>query len=89
MVSPRVARLLGLVVFLIGILSLSLVFFLARADLERPLQGSAADMGVKLAQRLGSLFIMGFVASSLAGRGCQMFAVASEARGRDEEPPGS
>jgi hypothetical protein len=33
-------------------------------------------MGMTLAQKLGFLFVMGYAASSLAGRGCQMMQSA-------------
>jgi hypothetical protein len=72
MVSSRNARFVGMIVFLIGIVLLVVVFFQARADLAQPLQGTSANMGMTLAQKIGFLFIMGYVASSLAGRGCQM-----------------
>lgn len=74
------SRPLGLIVFLLGIALLLVVFFQARADLHSPLTGATADQALSLAQRIGLLFIMGYVASSLAGRGCQMFQSASPLR---------
>ncbi len=68
------ARTAGLIVFLIGVVLLIMVFFVARAELARPLPTAAAAMGMSLAREIGLLFLMGFAASSIAARGCQMVA---------------
>jgi hypothetical protein len=76
MTSSRSARTVGMLVFWIGITLLVIVFFQAWADLKQPLQGTSANMGLTLIQKLGFLFVMGYAASSIAGRGCQMMQSA-------------
>jgi hypothetical protein len=86
MLSWRSARLFGAIIFFIGVLLLLVVFFEAKADLRLPLEGTVSTMGLALAQRFGSLFIMGFVASCLASRGCQMISIAPPPAEEREEP---
>ena len=69
-------RLLGLLVFLLGIALMVVVFVQAKDDLLRPLPGTGAAMAMSLVFRVGILLVMGYVASAVAGRGCQMVASA-------------
>ena len=87
MSSVHITRIVGWVVFVLGIVLLIVVFIQARADLERPLTGVPATMGIDLARRVGLLFIMGYVASSLAGRGCQMYQAAALDSSSTEKRP--
>jgi hypothetical protein len=77
MTSSSTVRTVGLLTFFLGVILLLLVFFQARADLARPLSGNPAQMGALLARQIGLLFIMGFVGSSLAGRGVQMYGAGN------------
>jgi hypothetical protein len=83
------ARAIGLAVFLTGIGLLVLVFVWASRSLAAPEMDTKqplnwAFLGTRLAWELGRLFLLGYVASAIAGRGVQMYAVAgrSEAAGR-------
>ena len=102
MTSPSTARILGMLTFFIGVALLVLVFVDARADLIRPLRGDATQMGMMLFRQIGFLFIMGYAASSIAGRGAQLYQAANvqalaavkavdteEASLRPELPPSS
>ena len=71
--SSRYARLIGCLVFIVGIGLLVAVFFQARLELARPLASAAGPAALEIARQVGLLFIMGYAASSLAGRGCQLF----------------
>jgi hypothetical protein len=75
-------RVIGLVVFLVGIGLLIAVFVMANRELAgTPIQaGSPIDwstMGATLLMRLGRLFLLGFVASWIAGRGAQLYAASN------------
>lgn len=75
------ARVIGLLVFLTGVLLLILVFFWANESLAAPATATNAPinwgaMGTRLAWDLGRLIVLGFVASAIAGRGVQLYAVA-------------
>jgi hypothetical protein len=78
------ARVIGLAVFLTGVGLLVVVFIWASRSLAAP-EMSAKEplnlpfMGTRLAWELGRLFLLGFVASAIAGRGVQMYAVAGRA----------
>ena len=94
MTSLSSARLVGMIVFFVGVALLLIVFFEARADLTRPLTGAPSAMGFQLGRQIALLFIMGYVGSSLAGRGAQLFqagalrAIAEDsAVVRDNDPP--
>ncbi len=75
------ARVIGLAVFLTGVGLLLLVFVWANQSLASP-PGAPnepvnwASMGTRLAWDLGRLIVLGFVASVIAGRGVQLYAVA-------------
>ena len=86
MSSLRTIQVIGLVTFLAGVLLLLLVFFRAQADLARPLTGGASALGIVIARQIGLLFIMGYVGSSLAGRGVQLFLAGTETKIVTEEP---
>lgn len=80
-------RVTGLVVFFIGVILLVVVFFMTGSLLSvRPgevprtpeaLPGFAIDLGL----RFGRLFLMGFVAGLIAGRGAQLYAAANRQMG--------
>lgn len=75
-------RSVGLIVFFAGITMLAVVFVLTSVWLGelRPPTGTAIDWarnGATMAIRVAQLFIMGFVASWIAGRGAQMYAAAN------------
>ena len=75
------ARVIGLTVFLAGVGLLGMVFFWASRSLSLPSVGGKeplnwALLGTQLAWEIGRLFLLGFVASAIAGRGVQMYAVA-------------
>jgi hypothetical protein len=78
------ARVIGLTVFLIGIGLLVLVFVWANQTLSAPVTPPGqtinwGSMGTRLAWDLGRLVVLGFVASAIAGRGVQLYAVAGRA----------
>jgi hypothetical protein len=87
-----VGRGAGLAVFLIGIGLLVMVFIWTNQTLVAP-AGSAKQpidlthMGTKLAWDLGRLFICGFLASSIAGRGAQMYAGSGHLEAGRRLPP--
>jgi len=75
-------RSVGLIVFFAGIAMLAVVFVLTSTWLGeiKPAVGPTFDWarnGAMLAVRIAQLFIMGFVASWIAGRGAQMYAAAN------------
>jgi len=75
-------RVIGLVVFLVGIGLLVAVFVMTtRALPDTPLPaGQKVDwsrMLATLGTRLGRLFLLGFIASWIAGRGAQMYAASN------------
>jgi hypothetical protein len=74
----------GLAVFLVGIGLLVAVFVMASRSLaEMPVTAGAkidwAGQGLSLAKELGRLFLLGFVASWIAGRGAQLYAASNRA----------
>jgi hypothetical protein len=87
-----VGRGVGLAVFLIGIGLLIMVFIWSNQTLVAP-PGSDkqpidwAHTGAKLAWDLGRLFICGFIASSIAGRGAQMYAGSGHVEAARRLPP--
>jgi len=74
-------RVVGLAVFLIGIGLLVMVFVWTNQTLIAP-AGSGkqpinwGQMGTKLAWDVGRLFLLGFIAAAIAGRGAQLYAAA-------------
>ena len=83
------ARVIGLAVFLTGVGLLVLVFIWANQTLAAPQTAvnqpiNWNSLGIRLAWDLGRLIVLGFVASAIAGRGVQLYAVAgrSEISGR-------
>jgi hypothetical protein len=85
------ARVIGLAVFLTGIGLLVLVFIWASHSLAAPAVDTReppnlAFLGTRLAWELGRLFLLGFVASVIAGRGVQMYAVAGRAEAAARSP---
>jgi hypothetical protein len=76
-------RSIGLIGFFAGIAGLVVVFVLTSVWLGelRPTTAANADywtrQGATMAIRVAQLFIMGFVASWIAGRGAQMYAAAN------------
>jgi hypothetical protein len=81
-------RVIGLVVFLVGIGLLVAVFVMTNRDLanESLHAGGPIDwssMGASLIVRLGRLFLLGFLASWIAGRGAQMYAASNRAVTRE------
>ena len=85
------ARVIGLAVFLTGIGLLVAVFIWAsrtlaapEVDAKQPLNW--ALLGTRLAWELGRLFLLAFVASAIAGRGVQMYAVAGRAEAAARSP---
>lgn len=83
-------RSIGLVGFFVGIALLVVVFVLTSIWLGelKPPQGVKTDYWVQHAPmmviRIAQLFIMGFVASWIAGRGAQMYAAANRWAGGGE-----
>jgi hypothetical protein len=85
------ARAVGLAVFLTGVGLLVVVFIWASAtltppaiDTKKPL--NLGFLGTKLAWELARLFLLGFVASVIAGRGIQMYAVAGRSEAATRSP---
>ena len=77
------ARVIGLAVFLTGVGLLVLVFIWANQTLAAPRTApnqpiNWGSMGTRLAWDLGRLIVLGFVASTIAGRGVQLYAVAGQ-----------
>jgi hypothetical protein len=77
------ARVIGLAVFLTGIGLLVLVFIWANRTLAapqvNPKQINWGILGTRLAWDLGRLFLLGFLASAIAGKGAQLYAAAGRA----------
>jgi hypothetical protein len=77
-------RVIGLVVFLVGIGLLVSVFVMANRELiAGPLEAAGkpidwAATAIALVTRLGRLFLLGFLASWIAGRGAQMYAASGQ-----------
>jgi hypothetical protein len=75
-------RLVGLIVFVLGIGLLVAVFVMtnrALADVPTVPAGKTIDWGVlgaRLATTFARLLLLGFVASWIAGRGAQMYAAS-------------
>lgn len=70
------ARVLGLLSFAAGVGLLITVFIWATQYLDAPAPPSQANLAteaVLMAGRVGLLFVLGFVASAVAGRGIQLF----------------
>jgi hypothetical protein len=85
------ARAIGLAVFLTGVGLLVLVFIWASSSLAAPAMDTKQPLnlsflGTRLAWELGRLFLLGFVASAIAGRGVQMYAVAGRAEAAARSP---
>jgi hypothetical protein len=81
------ARLIGLAVFLTGVGLLVLVFVWTNRTLTAPTIDPGQPIpwinkGTRLAWDLGRLFLLGYLASSIAGKGAQLYAAA----GRFEAP---
>jgi UPF0716 family protein affecting phage T7 exclusion len=81
-----VARVLGLIGFVAGVALLAVVFAWAFSYLQAPMQSgkhsnNIGEEALLLAARVALLFVLGFVASAIAGRGIQLFG-ASFAEGR-------
>ncbi|MBW3623315.1 MAG: hypothetical protein KY468_07890 [Armatimonadetes bacterium] len=95
MTSLQSARIIGMLTFFVGVGLLVAVFFLAMADLKRPLAetGNATVMGMALISRIGLLFVMGLAGSIIAGRGVQLYQAGIrkpdviEVQERPEAPP--
>jgi hypothetical protein len=83
---------IGLTVFLIGIGLLVLVFVWTNQTLVAP-AGSEKQpinwgrMGAKLAWDIGRLFVLGFIAAAIAGRGAQLYAAAGRGDAVRRLPP--
>jgi hypothetical protein len=85
------ARVIGLAVFLTGVGLLVLVFIWANQTLAAPPNAphepiNWGSMGTRLAWDLGRLIVLGFVASAIAGRGVQLYAVAGRAETSGRTP---
>jgi hypothetical protein len=85
------ARVVGLTVFLTGVGLLIVVFLWASRSLAPPAVNAKEPvnwgrMGAQLGWEIGRLFLLGFVASAIAGRGVQMYAVASRAEAAARSP---
>ncbi len=85
------ARAIGLAVFLVGIGLLVLVFIWANQTLSAPATVpnqpiNWSTMGTRLAWDLGRLIVLGFVASTIAGRGVQLYAVAGRTESSVRSP---
>jgi hypothetical protein len=85
------ARVVGLTVFLTGVGLLIVVFLWASRSLAPPAVNAKEPvnwgrMGAQLGWEIGRLFLLGFVASAIAGRGVQLYAVASRAEAAARSP---
>jgi hypothetical protein len=85
------ARVIGLAVFLTGVGLLVLVFIWANQTLAAPPNVphepiNWGTIGTRLAWDLGRLIVLGFVASAIAGRGVQLYAVAGRAETSGRTP---
>jgi hypothetical protein len=85
------ARAVGLTVFLMGVGLLIIVFIWASRSLSAP-DVSVKEtvnwgrMGAQLGWEIGRLFLLAFIASAIAGRGVQLYAVASRAEAAARSP---
>lgn len=86
--AVSIARVLGLIAFVVGVGLLAAVFVWAFSYLRTPMQSgksnSIGEEALLLAARVVLLFVLGFVASAIAGRGIQLFG-ASLVEGRSTE----
>jgi hypothetical protein len=85
-------RIIGLAVFLIGIGLLVMVFIWTNRTLIAPPGNPKqpidwAHTGATLAWDLARLFLLGFIAAAIAGRGAQMYAAAGRSDGPRRVPP--
>jgi hypothetical protein len=76
------ARVIGLIVFALGVALLLLVFVWASQSLSPPTTVSNqpinfGSIGTRLAWELARLIVLALVASAIAGRGVHLYAVAS------------
>lgn len=85
-------RIIGLAVFLIGIGLLIIVFIWTNrtlipppGDPKQPIDWGRT--GVTLAWDLARLFLLGFIAAAIAGRGAQMYAAAGRSGHAHRPPP--
>jgi predicted phage tail protein len=75
------AKTTGLLVFVAGAVMLVIVFFSAMGMLNAT-RAASLDLnrlpqeGIALLARIGFLFVMGYVASAIAGRGIHLFEAA-------------
>jgi heme/copper-type cytochrome/quinol oxidase subunit 3 len=72
-------RLLGMVVFLIGVAMLIAVFFIAYRDLIASSEGifqRMLNLPVTLMFKAGLLLVMGIAASAIANKGIALYAAA-------------
>lgn len=84
--SDPSGRVLGMVVFAVGVLLLLFVFYVVYADLStgilsrltapNPRQGPDLNLAVAVLLRGLFLFLLGYVASAIAGRGIGMYHAA-------------
>jgi hypothetical protein len=85
------ARVIGLAVFLTGIGLLVMVFIWTNRTLTppqlNPKQINWGILGTRLAWDLGRLFLLGYLASSIAGRGAQLYAAAGRVEAAYRLPP--
>ena len=85
-------RIIGLAVFLVGIGLLVIVFIWTNRTLLPPPGNPKQQIdwgrtGVTLAWDLARLFLLGFLAAAIAGRGAQMYAAAGHSDGARRSPP--
>src|SRR5919202_1482738 len=78
------ARVIGLAVFLMGIGLLVLVFVWTNRTLAPPTVDAKQPinwgiLGTRLGWDLGRLFLLGYIASAIAGKGAQLYAAAGRA----------
>lgn len=75
------AKTTGLLVFVAGVVMLVIVFFSAMGMLNAT-RAASLDLnrlpqeGIALLARIGFLFVMGYTASAIAGRGIHLFEAA-------------
>jgi hypothetical protein len=84
-------RVIGLAVFLIGIGLLVMVFVWTNRALVAPVVDGKqpmdwSRMGAQLAWDLGRLFLLGFIAAAIAGRGAQLYAAAGRTEAARRPP---
>jgi hypothetical protein len=78
------AKATGLLVFLAGAVMMVIVFFSAMGMLNAT-RAASLDLnrlpqeGIVLLARIGLLFVMGYIASAIAGRGIHLFEAAPNA----------